>query len=337
MIGVVLGWLPLLQMLALASAPSGTLGRVEVDPDHSCVLKGRAVVAGKAAPETPVPLGLFRDAAEGHRPFPEPWVAVESTRHQGAVAQVLTGPDGAFRFEGLQRGVYVVRILLNLPNAPSPPVVLNAGSCEAQIEILVALGAEIRGRVLDAEGQPATAVHVFVAAVEDASGGNGAAGRPPTPIIRTDGDGGFLLEHVPVGTVHLQAAGRGYGYSSRHRLVVEDGAKVADLVLQLRDERDRLGEQADRTERIGVALDFQAVGPVIDEVVEGMPAAKAGLLAGDRVVTVDGHETALMSAVEFLSRCRGPVGSSLVLGIERGEGAPIEAVLVRTPFDGATP
>ncbi|MBK9032720.1 MAG: PDZ domain-containing protein [Myxococcales bacterium] len=55
------------------------------------------------------------------------------------------------------------------------------------------------------------------------------------------------------------------------------------------------------------------------QVFPGGPADDAGLLAGDVVVEVDGESTARWSLVRTARQMRGPAGTKVRMGIERGD------------------
>jgi carboxyl-terminal processing protease len=59
------------------------------------------------------------------------------------------------------------------------------------------------------------------------------------------------------------------------------------------------------------------------------PAAKAGLLAGDIVLAVDGKDISKITLLEAISLIRGPRNSKVVLSIRRGEQAPFDVTVVR--------
>ncbi|HEV7369008.1 S41 family peptidase [Arenibaculum sp.] len=70
---------------------------------------------------------------------------------------------------------------------------------------------------------------------------------------------------------------------------------------------------------------LKVVAPIDDT-----PAARAGLRAGDRIVTIDGVSTAGMALTDTVSRLRGPVGTSVTLGIAReSEPDPLNVNLTR--------
>ena len=63
---------------------------------------------------------------------------------------------------------------------------------------------------------------------------------------------------------------------------------------------------------------------------EGTPAYEAGLRPGDRIVSIDGRPAERMSLDEAVSLMRGPEGTPITLGLQRGEGEPFEVEVVRS-------
>ena len=77
-------------------------------------------------------------------------------------------------------------------------------------------------------------------------------------------------------------------------------------------------------------------GVVINLVVPGAPAAAAGLLAGDTVIEVDGHDVSILPMAEVLSLIRGKAGTRVTLGVVRAGSSDIRRftitrALVRVP------
>lgn len=63
---------------------------------------------------------------------------------------------------------------------------------------------------------------------------------------------------------------------------------------------------------------------------DGTPAAKAGLMAGDKVLKVDGVSTANLSLDDAVNKIRGPKGTAVTLNILRaGEDQPRDVVVKR--------
>jgi C-terminal processing protease CtpA/Prc len=61
------------------------------------------------------------------------------------------------------------------------------------------------------------------------------------------------------------------------------------------------------------------------------PAAKAGLLPGDRLIAIDGAPVAGLSSAEVQKKLAGEVGTIAVLTIER-DGKPVEIRVERAPY-----
>ena len=62
---------------------------------------------------------------------------------------------------------------------------------------------------------------------------------------------------------------------------------------------------------------------------DGLPAQKAGLLAGDKIYAVDGQSTIGLTVDEVVKKIRGPKGTTVVLTIIRGEEKPRDISVVR--------
>lgn len=81
---------------------------------------------------------------------------------------------------------------------------------------------------------------------------------------------------------------------------------------------------------IGVVLDERAEAPVIISVIDGSPADRAGLRAGDVIARVEDLDAVRLDLDELAELVRGDAGSSVRLGIERpGSGQRFEVSIVR--------
>jgi carboxyl-terminal processing protease len=83
---------------------------------------------------------------------------------------------------------------------------------------------------------------------------------------------------------------------------------------------------------------FEGVGMTLEDVdgqltvvspIEGTPADKAGILAGDKVTAIDGKTTKGMTLDTAVSKIKGKSGTDIVLTIVRNEAAPFDVKLVR--------
>jgi carboxyl-terminal processing protease len=68
---------------------------------------------------------------------------------------------------------------------------------------------------------------------------------------------------------------------------------------------------------VGIVLDQRSSAPRVISVVDGSPAARAGLRAGDIIASVDDVETARLPLGELADLVRGEPGTPVNLGIER--------------------
>ena len=75
---------------------------------------------------------------------------------------------------------------------------------------------------------------------------------------------------------------------------------------------------------IGDGCAFIVVEPTPDA-----PAAKAGLLAEDRIVAIDGATVDGLTSDQALAKVRGPKGTTVILSIIRAGGAPFDLPIVR--------
>jgi carboxyl-terminal processing protease len=76
---------------------------------------------------------------------------------------------------------------------------------------------------------------------------------------------------------------------------------------------------------VGAEIRPEARRIMIVSVLPGMPAEKAGVLARDVILTIDGESTVNMSAEEAQQKLRGPVGTKVVLTLDRaGKNVRVE-------------
>ncbi|MDP3985687.1 MAG: S41 family peptidase [bacterium] len=89
-------------------------------------------------------------------------------------------------------------------------------------------------------------------------------------------------------------------------------------------------ELAGKFEGIGAEIGMKDGALLIVAPLPGSPAERAGLLAGDRILAIDGTDVAGMTIEEAVSRIRGPQDTQVTLSILRGEAdAPKDIVITR--------
>ena len=88
---------------------------------------------------------------------------------------------------------------------------------------------------------------------------------------------------------------------------------------------------------IGVSVEVSQNFITINEIAPGLPADKAGLEKGDKIIAIDGIDCSTMREGEGLLRLRGPVNSKVTLTISRGDNEePFDIVVERVDLSKAT-
>ena len=82
---------------------------------------------------------------------------------------------------------------------------------------------------------------------------------------------------------------------------------------------------------IGVVFDASPTegALIVQQVYKGTPAEKAGLLAGDRVIAVDGLKATADNVSDLPAKIRGQEGTTVVLTVKRGTAQPTEMTITR--------
>jgi carboxyl-terminal processing protease len=84
---------------------------------------------------------------------------------------------------------------------------------------------------------------------------------------------------------------------------------------------------------VGAVLDLQDGRILIVRVLHDSPAERAGVVAGDEIVTVDGVSVAGLTVDEVVPKVRGPEGSKVTLELKGAGGAPRSVTITRAKLD----
>jgi hypothetical protein len=300
-------------------------GQVVLDENEPGRLLGKVTDRSSGEALGGLRLVLLRPALSTGRTFPEPWVAHGSDSRALTVAQVTTARDGSFRFEGLSVGRYLLRARAALKGSAGEEANLSVEHPVRTVSLALDLGRSLSGTVVDAQGKPLPGLFVLLAGLDLGDGRNALDPDETAPWTRSDRDGHFTLAQLPEGILHVQAVHKDYGFSLPQAVGADE--IQGHIELSVPDERVFL-DPLSRSGGIGVSLSFSTRGPKLSRVVPDLPAYRAGLLVGDLVVSIDGRPTPFMTRMEFINRCRGKAGSTVVLRIERA-GRPLEFQLQR--------
>ncbi len=172
----------------------------------------------------------------------------------------------------------------------------------------------VRGRVVDARGQPAKDVGIYTVGEKDAEGNNRRWGvRFPEGERGSDEEGNFVLRGLPPGNMVLSADGDGR-LAEPVAVEVRVGETTSGVTLTLSNAPILGKGHVPGTVRVFVEL--APGGPTIQRLPESSLARNL-LLPGDRILSVDGYPTRFMSWQEFVWRMAGEPGSRAVIEFER--------------------
>jgi len=86
---------------------------------------------------------------------------------------------------------------------------------------------------------------------------------------------------------------------------------------------------------VGVELTLKGETPSVVRVIDGSPAAQAGLAAGSSIVAVDGKDTRGKGLADVVNSLRGPADSQVVLDVTRDGAAPYRVTIHRRALSKA--
>jgi carboxyl-terminal processing protease len=83
-------------------------------------------------------------------------------------------------------------------------------------------------------------------------------------------------------------------------------------------------------EGIGASISMKDKQLTVVSPIDGSPAEKAGIRAGDKILEIDGQPTSELSLIEATFKIRGPKGTSVkLLVLHEGDNEPVEIQIVR--------
>jgi PDZ domain-containing protein/carboxypeptidase family protein len=234
-------------------------------------------------------------------------------------ARSFTDPQGAFRWDKLAPGTYTLTAsAAGRPPARSGSIEVRAGALTSGVRIVLAQGGALVGTVTDETRAPLVGVDLRFDQVSRVLDNDAVA--------QTNGAGQYRLEGAPAGLFTVRAHKDGFRVKLVSGLHVDSGATLRrDFTLVALDG--------------GPTMDFGGIGAGIVQAADGLalqnvfpddPAARAGLHAGDRIVSIDGEPTDGMSVADALQLIRGEPGTTVGLSVRRPEtGEIVDRTVVR--------
>jgi hypothetical protein len=254
-------------------------------------------------------------------------------RQQASSASVFDD-SGRFEVGNLTASTaYVVNVFAH-GYATSPDMSVTTGTVldpPREIQIALRRGAKLVGSVRAADDRkPITSAHVML----EGHLGGATTAAPVVVSAETDASGAFELLGAPPGLRSIRVSASGYHSRILGPLEVPDqkDAVVGPLLVEL--SRTAEGEEPGvELVGIGVALRPDAEWFVVEQVIAGGGAERAGLAPGDRVLAVDGVAVTVLGFAAAVQRIRGPEGTRVLLRVHR-DGPPTDLAVERMRIRG---
>jgi hypothetical protein len=304
-------------------SPDGELSGVKAGRDDvRLLLPAAASLAGRAVTADGRPVS---DYALSVLPAlgPQPTPADEDRRRAATQLPPLYVHDasGAFEQKGLRAGRYELRVVL-ANGGGTLEVMLTEGESRRDLKVLVNTDAEVRGRLVMADGSAAPGG--VTVSVDDS--GHDLFGE-------MDARGNFTVKGLmPGGRVHvsIRDSAQRFVYEEREVSVPGTGAPV-DLGTMRLLEGDFEKAMATRG-RFGLRPTPQGGRVTISEVVPGTPAAAAGLHAGDELLAIAGQSLENLGENALLFLLARPPGETNTLTIRPPGGEPRTVKMTAIPM-----
>jgi hypothetical protein len=226
---------------------------------------------------------------------------------------------GAFRWDKLAPGTYVLTASSSeRPPSRSGSVDVRGGVVTSGVRIVLAAGGSLMGRVTDEAHAPLGGVDLRFDQISRV--------LESEAVAQTDRAGRYSLAGAPAGPFTVRAHKDGFRVTLVSGLRVDSGSTLRrDITLVALD-----GGASMEIGGIGAGLAQTPDGLALRTVFQDDPAARAGLRAGDRVVSIDGEPTEGMSISDALQRIRGEPGTSVGVSVRRPEtGEVVDLTIVR--------
>ncbi len=223
---------------------------------------------------------------------------------------------GAFELEGLSPGRYVLTASAKgRPPTQSSGIEVENGRKSSGIKITIGKGGTLTGVVTDRETK-----HAIAGARVRLDGMTASGGGASTT---TDDAGRYTLEGIPAGAFSVRFSHADY----RERIEPLDARGQSTLSASV--DLAKKGDGAS-SEWTGIGATLAQGGRFVEvaSVIEGGPAATAGVKGGDKIVEIEGRSVEGATVADCVNKLRGPEGSKVTMGVDRA-GARVDITITR--------
>jgi len=235
--------------------------------------------------------------------------------------------EGVFAVEGLEAGSFRVQATAH-GHAPSAVVDGRAEVPPARapaVAIALPDGGTLTGVVKSEGGGPLENARVSV----EGGAGEGSSPVPFAASALTDEKGSFALRGLAPGRRSVFVGAYNHNATIVGGLDIADGAVIGPIEIVLTPVKE--GEEP-TTELVGIGAVLAAQGDalVVQRALPGSGAEKAGLAAGDLILSVDGAPVTQLGMDGAIQAIRGPIGTRVRLGVlKSGQKSPMEITVER--------
>jgi protocatechuate 3,4-dioxygenase beta subunit len=240
--------------------------------------------------------------------------------------------DGVWHIREVPAGSYEITATASEGTTKlEPAITLGEGEVRENLELVLEPRVTVRGRLIDLETrEPVAGLEVMVA-------GNGSfmlRNTGPRQNV-TGADGRFEVADAPTGRVEIIAWNRTGGskakYGWHHQvLTVESEPAVQDVgdievVARRLENNEKPGDLGFALNDWDPTIEPEEWKPVVASVRPGGPADGSGLVAGDVIEKVNGHDVLGKPGSRYGSLTQVPVGTTITLGLSEGKTVEIIA------------
>jgi RNA polymerase sigma factor (sigma-70 family) len=236
---------------------------------------------------------------------------------RGMVRQWVSATDGSFALGPLAPGSYNLYAVSPEGLVGHLPAVPLSGASRKGLQIELRAGATLDGRVLDFLSQ------------QPVAGARLRASPLGRTLTATSGsDGSFQLRGlVPGAATRVEIEAPGYNSLQRTVVTPPDGRTERRQFALVTEERGRKSKQKGAIGLVVAQDERDRV--VVRTAPPGLPAANAGLSAGDAILSIDGLDVTEIGVGGVVTLLRGDPGTPLVLRFLKPDGVVKEVRLVR--------
>jgi predicted metalloprotease with PDZ domain len=147
--------------------------------------------------------------------------------------------------------------------------------------------------------------------------GGGASAQPSNAGTVTRPDGSFELAGIPAGRVSISIGADSFNDQIESGLTASEGQTLGPVAIAM---TPLAPGSEPKIEVVGIGVKLAPDGDdlLVQEVIKNGGAQAAGIVAGDRIVSVDGVSVTELGLDNAVSAIRGAPNTTVSIGLRRG-------------------